>query len=182
MFEADVLDVAQHAFTGDLPTEPRVGELIDEAHRRYAGLHDGRVADYIPILAEADPNWFGLTLAGTNDRTHSAGDTGLAFSIRSISKAFVFALVYEAYGHQAVHERVGVNNTRLPFNSVMAVELNGGSPMNPMVNAGAIATTALMPGATPAAGRAKSPHPTDAATGRRPGNRDDHRYSRRQRE
>ncbi|MFD4403123.1 glutaminase A [Nocardia sp. NPDC058499] len=150
MFEADVLDIAQHAFTGDLPTESRVGELITEAHRRYTGLHDGQVADYIPILAEADPNWFGLTLAGTDGSTHSAGDTGIAFSIQSISKAFVFALVCETYGHQAVHERVGVNNTGLPFNSVMAVELNAGSPMNPMVNAGAIATTALMPGATPA--------------------------------
>lgn len=49
-----------------------------------------------------------------------------------------------------MHERVGVNNTGLPFNSVIAVELNDGSPMNPMVNAGAIATTAMMPGASPA--------------------------------
>lgn len=66
---------------------------------------------------------------------------------QSISKAFVFALAADEIGHAAVHETVGVNNTGLAFNSVMAVELNGGSPMNPMVNAGAIATTALVPGA-----------------------------------
>jgi glutaminase len=49
-------------------------------------------------------------------------------------------------GHEDVLEIVGVNNTGLPFNSVVAVELNDGHPMNPMVNAGAIATTALIPG------------------------------------
>ncbi|MDF2848286.1 MAG: glsA, partial [Oerskovia sp.] len=72
------------------------------------------------------------------------------FSVQSISKAFVYALVCEAYGHETVRDRVGVNNTGLPFNSVMALELNDGHPMNPMVNAGALATTAMMPGGTPA--------------------------------
>lgn len=82
-------------------------------------------------------------------RAHSVGDVDIAFSIQSISKAFVFALVCEAFGHEAVHERVGVNNTGLPFNSVIALELNEGNPMNPMVNAGAIATTGMMPGGSP---------------------------------
>ena len=62
---------------------------------------------------------------------------------------FVYALLCEAYGHQRVLDVVGVNNTGLPFNSVVAIELNDGHPMNPMVNAGAIATTALLPGGTP---------------------------------
>ena len=75
------------------------------------------------------------------------GDPGPTFSIQSVSKAFVFALVCDALGPEAVLEPVGVNNTGLPFNSVMALELNGGSPMNPMVNAGALATTSLVPGA-----------------------------------
>jgi glutaminase len=52
------------------------------------------------------------------------------------------------HGHQRVRDIVGVNNTGLAFNSLMALELNAGHPMNPMVNAGAIATTALVPGAT----------------------------------
>jgi len=148
MFEADVADIAQHASTGGLPA--RLGETVAAAHRRYAGLDEGVVADYIPILAEADPAHFGLVVAQVDGAVHRAGDAGVAFSIQSISKAFVFALVCEAIGHEAVHEIVGVNNTGLPFNSVMAIELNGGSPMNPMVNAGAIATTALVPAATPA--------------------------------
>ena len=70
------------------------------------------------------------------------------FSIQSISKAFVYALVC---GRSGITLRpVEVNNTGLAFNSVVAIELNDGHPMNPMVNAGAIATTALVPGATPA--------------------------------
>ncbi|MGX1695532.1 glutaminase A [Microbacterium keratanolyticum] len=151
MFESDVLDVTQQASTGDLPAKSHVDDLIADAHARYAGLSDGVVADYIPILAEADPSWFGLTLVGINGSTHSAGNADITFSIQSISKAFVFALVCEEVGHAAIHDRIGVNNTGLPFNSVMAVELNGGNPMNSMVNAGAIATTALMPGRTIAA-------------------------------
>lgn len=144
MFEADVLDVAQQTSTGSLPQAQTVSDLLSEAHRRYTTHHDGAVADYIPVLAEADPGSFGLSLVTVDGTVHEAGDTEVAFSIQSISKAFVFALACEELGHERVHEVVGVNNTGLPFNSVMAIELNNGSPMNPMVNAGAIATTGLI--------------------------------------
>src|SRR5699024_9743406 len=117
----------QRARTGDLPAETRVAALVREAHARYAASQDGTVADYIPILGEADPRLFGLSLAEVDGTVHHAGDADVAFSVQSISKAFVPAL---------------------PFSSVIALELNEGSPMNPMVNAGAIATTALMPGET----------------------------------
>lgn len=79
---------------------------------------------------------------------HASGDCDVEFTIQSISKAFVFALVCDAIGHDEIRERVGVNDTGLPFHSVMVIELNRGHPMNPMVNAGALATTALVPGAT----------------------------------
>lgn len=150
MFEADVLGVSQRSSTGSLPEKAAVTELLTTAHQRYAEADDGAVADYIPILAEANPASFGLTLATVDGEVHEVGDVGLAFSIQSISKAFVFALVCEELGHQRVHEVVGVNNTGLPFNSVIALELNEGSPMNPMVNAGAIATTGLVTAASSA--------------------------------
>ncbi|MFJ2618465.1 glutaminase A [Glutamicibacter sp. NPDC087344] len=146
MFEADTHDVLQRSFTGDLPSKERVAQAVAEAHARYAGHTDGAVADYIPILAEADPNWFGISLIDVFGGHYPAGDTELKFSIQSISKAFVFALVCESSGHAQLHQQIGVNNTGLPFNSVMAMELNNGSPMNSMVNAGALATTAMMPG------------------------------------
>ncbi|MBK0422579.1 glutaminase A [Leucobacter sp. CSA2] len=148
MFELDSDGVEQRASTGNLPFDSEVDALILKAYHRYLDLNDGQLADYIPILAQADPALFGLALTDIAGTQYRAGDTGASFSIQSISKAFVFALVCEEIGHSAVHDRVGVNNTGLPFNSVMAVELNDGHPMNPMVNAGAIATTALMPGAT----------------------------------
>ncbi|MFD6700956.1 MULTISPECIES: glutaminase A [unclassified Microbacterium] len=147
MFEADVSDIPQLSATGALPQAEQVDALVAEAHARYAGQDDGVVADYIPILAEADPAWFGLSVVDVSGGAHSAGDTDVAFSIQSISKAFVFALAAEEIGHETIRDVVGVDNTGLAFNSVVAVELNGGSPMNSMANAGAIATTALIPGA-----------------------------------
>jgi glutaminase len=146
MFETRLQDVPQRALTGELPEESQVARLLHEAHGRYAGLGEGRVADYIPALAEADPAAFGLALVEVDGTAHLAGDTAAAFTLQSISKAFVLALVLDAIGHEEVHRVVGVNNTGLPFDSVIALELNRGSPMNPMVNAGAIATTALLPG------------------------------------
>lgn len=144
MFEADVQDVAQLVATGSIPSSAEIDALLATAHERYAATTDGRVADYIPVLGAADPSKFGMSLVTADGRTHSLGDTAHTFSIQSISKAFVYALVCDALGHEVVHDRVGVNNTGLPFNSVVALELNGGSPLNPMVNAGAIATTALV--------------------------------------
>jgi len=144
--ELDVGDVVQTVSTGRLPGWDRVEELVVEAHARNRAVEDGAVADYIPVLAEVDPALFGVSVVEVGGAVHSAGDVEHAFSIQSISKAFVYALACEALGHELVLERVGVDNTGLAFNSVMAIELHGGHPMNPMVNAGALATTALLPG------------------------------------
>lgn len=150
MFESNTFDVPQLSSTGTLPTKERIEQVLFEAHARYEGHNEGAVADFIPILAEADPRWFGISLVDVFGGHYGVGDNDLKFSIQSISKAFVFALVCDASGHTLMHERIGVNNTGLPFNSVMAVELNNGSPMNSMVNAGALATTAIMPGGSTA--------------------------------
>lgn len=146
----ELADVPQQVSTGRLPEWDRADAIVDGAHRRYAPLTDGAVADYIPVLAEADPEEFAVAVAEVGGGVHEVGDAGAAFTVQSIAKAFVFALACEAHGHTAVRERIGVDNTGLPFNSVIAIELNAGHPRNPMVNAGAIATTAIMPGQTPA--------------------------------
>ena len=143
-------EVEQEVSTGSLPGWDRVDQLVSEARARYLDRDEGVVADYIPVLAQAEPAQFGVCVAESGGAVHAAGDTEVEFSVQSISKAFVYALVCEAYGHERVLGRIGVNNTGLPFNSVMAVELNDGHPMNPMVNAGALATTALVPGQSPA--------------------------------
>ena len=133
--------------TGHLPPAEAVAALEREAHDRYRGVAEGKVADYIPALAKASADWFGVCVAGVEGGVYEVGDAGRAFSIQSISKPFVFALVCQALGGGRAREAVGVNATGLPFNSVMAIELNADRTMNPMVNAGAIATTSLAPGA-----------------------------------
>lgn len=141
-------EVAQRVATGSLPDLDEVRELVQAAYDDAREVTDGEVADYIPSLAEVDPELFGLCLTRVDGGCHDVGDAEVEFSIQSISKAFVHSLVSEARGHDVLNDRVGVNNTGLPFHSVMALELNHGHPLNPMVNAGALATTALIPGDT----------------------------------
>jgi glutaminase len=137
-----------HVSTGRLPTDDVVRGLLVEAYDRYRDVSDGSVADYIPALARVPPDLFGACIVSADGRMADVGDTGHRFSIQSVSKPFVFALVCDAIGPEAARRKLGVNSTGLPFNSVMAIELNTDRTMNPMVNAGAIATTSLVPGST----------------------------------
>jgi glutaminase len=98
-----------------------------------------------PALAQVSPDLFGICVAGTNGRLFQAGDAEHEFTIMSVSKPFVFALVCERLGPDEMRARVGVNGTGLPFNSLEAVERSPDGRTNPMVNAGAIATTSLAP-------------------------------------
>ena len=114
--------------------------LVDsmDAARTYLGL--GRVADYIPALALADANAFGMALATVDGEVFEAGDAGAAFSIQSISKLFTLALVL-AEGGDAVWRRVGREPSGNPFNSLVQLETEHGIPRNPFINAGAIVVT-----------------------------------------
>lgn len=134
--------------TGRLPDAERVRALVAEAYGLFRDVREGAVADYIPALAKTPPDLFGVCVVGVNGAVHGAGDVDARFSIQSVSKPFVFALVCEAIGSDAARDRLGVNATGLPFNSVMAIELNKDRTMNAMVNAGAIAATSLLPGDT----------------------------------
>jgi glutaminase len=136
--------------TGRLPDRDQVMRLVDEAYGRFRGVDDGEVANYIPALGRAPRNLFGICVADIDGSWHAAGDAGHEFSIQSVSKPFVFALVCQALGAEEARRKIGVNATGLPFDSVMAIDLNPERTMNPMVNAGAIATTSLIPGATAA--------------------------------
>ncbi len=136
--------------TGTLPAPEQVQAIVDAAHAAFAGERAGAVADYIPALARVSPDLFGISVVGVSGRHLGAGDVDHPFSIQSISKPFVFALVCQALGAEEARRRIGVNATGLPFDSVMAIELNAERTMNPMVNAGAIATTSCIPGATAA--------------------------------
>jgi glutaminase len=134
--------------TGDLPEPEEVQRLVIEAYERYRGTRDGDVADYIPALADASPDLFGISVVGARGRSFEIGDVDTHFSIQSVSKPFVFALVCQDVGYESARQKVGVNSTGMPFDSLMAVELNAARTMNPLVNAGAIAATSLVAGTT----------------------------------
>ena len=102
-----------------------------------------------PALRTADPDHFGIVVAGVTGATHGAGDSAVPFSIMSVAKPFVFALACAALGADGVRARIGVNATGLPFNALTAVERSPDGRTNPMVNPGAIATTALVAGRDP---------------------------------
>ena len=132
--------------TGHLPPAERVRELVREAYARFREVGDGRNADVYPALTAVPPDLFGLCVVGTNGAVYGAGDFDHLFSIMSVSKPFVFALVCQELGAEEARRRLGVNATGLPFNSLEAIERGEDGRTNPMVNSGAIATTSLVPG------------------------------------
>ncbi|MBC8104734.1 MAG: glutaminase A [Cytophagales bacterium] len=114
-------------------------------HAKYLGLTEGSVADYIPELAKADPEWFGIALVTGDGRVFEVGSSRQQFTIQSISKPFTYGLALEEHGVEQVLARVGVEPTGDAFNSIV-LDKKTGRPLNPMVNAGAIAVTDLVPG------------------------------------
>jgi glutaminase len=105
----------------------------------------GAPAGYIPELAAADPDRLALAVVGPRGRVRAVGDVTHEFTIQSISKPFVLALALADRGRDAVLRKVGVEPSGEPFNAI-SLEPGTGRPANPMVNAGAIATSALIPG------------------------------------
>lgn len=134
--------------TGHLPTPEQVSALVAEAYTRYKDTTEGEVSQVYPALARVPRDLFGICVVGASGNVYAVGDTDYPFSIMSVSKPFVFALVCESMGWKAAHAKIGANSTGLPFNSLAAVEWSADGRTNPMVNAGAIATTSLVPGDT----------------------------------
>lgn len=106
----------------------------------------GEVADYIPELAAADPERLGACVATPDGTVYSAGDAEVEFTVQSMSKPFVYGLAIAAIGLPAVLEKVDVEPSGEAFNAI-SLEEHTGRPENPMINAGAILTHSLVPGA-----------------------------------
>jgi glutaminase len=138
----------QYVSTGHLPPAEDVVRLVDEAYERYKLNADGKNSQVYPALARVPSDLFGACVVGTNGEVYAVGAAEYEFSIMSVSKPFVFAAVCQAIGPEEARRKLGANATGLPFNSLAAIERSGDGRTNPMVNAGAIATTSLVPGAT----------------------------------
>lgn len=116
--------------------------FLSDLHGNIGGAEiTGKVADYIPELAKADPNWFGISIATTDGYEYGRGDTEVPFTIQSISKAFTYGLALQEWGEEQVTQVVGVEPSGDAFNSISLDPVTG-RPFNPMINAGAIAASA----------------------------------------
>ncbi|WP_331776062.1 glutaminase [Sulfurospirillum sp. 1612] len=106
-------------------------------------LEQGKVADYIPALGRVNPNQFAMSLQLFDGTTFGVGDVDTKFSIQSISKVFTFTLALDLY-EKTLHERVGIEPSGNPFNSLVQLEYEKGIPRNPFINAGAIVVTDML--------------------------------------
>ena len=140
------MEDAPYVSTGRLPSPDLVRRSVDEAYKRYRSAAGGERSRIYPALARVPAGLFGICAVGTSGNVHAVGDADHGFAIMSVAKPFVFALVCQALGPEEARDRLGANATGLPFNSVTAVERGPDGRTNPMVNAGAIATTSLAPG------------------------------------
>jgi glutaminase len=119
---------------------------LTEAHDRFRSNSEGANSQVYPALARVAPDLFGICVVAANGSVFAVGDSEHEFAIMSVSKPFVFALVCELIGPEQAREKLGANATGLPFNSLEGIERSPDGTTNPMVNAGAIATTSLVPG------------------------------------
>jgi glutaminase len=122
-----------------------IQRYLQALHERHAGLADGHVATYIPELARVDPDRFAICLATTDGCVYEVGDARQRFTIQSISKPLTYGLALGDHGLEAVLQRIGVEPTGDAFNSI-SLEPGSGRPLNPMINAGAIAAASLVSG------------------------------------
>jgi glutaminase len=136
----------EYVSTGHLPSPRQVQAAVDEAYRLYRAEAGGTPSQTYPALARVPGHLFGICVAGVGGRMYRAGDSGHQFTIMSVAKPFVFALVCETLGAERARQKLGVNATGLAFDSLSFVERSADGRSNPMVNAGAIAATSLVQG------------------------------------
>lgn len=137
---------AQHSRSPVAPRADLVERVVREAYDTYRSDTSGANADYIPALAQVDSKLFGITVISTDNQAVTVGDVTTPFSIQSISKVYTLALAMEELGPSKVFERIGSEPTGRAFNSVQGVVEMPTHTANPLVNAGAIATTSLISG------------------------------------
>jgi len=118
--------------------------IIDRIYKEVQPLlGTGKVADYIPALAEKDNMKFGMVVKLLDGTTFSVGDADEQFSIQSISKVLSLTMVVNQ-DNDFLKTRCGKEPSGTPFNSLVQLEYENGIPRNPFINAGALVTTDQM--------------------------------------
>ena len=124
-----------------------IHDYLAALHGRFRDLTDGNVADYIPELARVDPNAFGICVATRDGHVYEVGDTQVPFTIQSVSKPLTYGIALDDHGEAGVLAKVGVEPSGDAFNAI-SLRPQDGAPLNPLINAGAIAVCGLVKGET----------------------------------
>ena len=129
----------------EIQSEEQIDRVLEDALEfglRYIG--EGKLADYIPALTKANPNHLGITVLTRDGVYHSVGDTEHSFTIQSVGKVLLLIYALVELGSETVFDRVGVEPSGDSFNSIVKLETKQNYPLNPFINAGAIATMGLV--------------------------------------
>jgi len=134
---------------GTVPEPAALQKAVDDAYAKFKDEKGGANASYIPYLAKVPSNLFGVVIVTVDGKVYSAGDVNYAFAIESVSKPFTASLVMNESGPETILNKIGVEPTGMPFNSVIAIELEPNRSVNPFVNAGAMAAVSLVKAKSP---------------------------------
>ncbi len=125
-------------------TVSQIKQAAAEAYAEAKGVKGGANANYIPYLANIDPELFGLSVTLADGTSFNFGDTEYRFGIESVSKVPTAILAMIQHTPKGVLDRIGADATGLPFNSIFAILLENDHPSTPLVNAGAISACSLI--------------------------------------
>lgn len=126
-------------------TQIQLENWVTEAKKR---VIEGRLPHYIPRLSQANPQVFAVQIQTLNQQIYQVGQISDNFPLMSVIKPFNFLFLLESLGKRRVFASVGMQPSEYPFNSLEQLQLDQGFPRNPMINSGAIALAALLPGET----------------------------------
>lgn len=119
-------------------SNPDYQQILDEISLELISLgHAGKVASYIPELANVNPKHFGVHLMAVDGQSFSTGDSEVKFSIQSVSKVLSLTLALQLMGDE-LWQRLDFEPSGSAFNSLVQLEYEKGFPRNPLINAGAI--------------------------------------------
>ena len=127
------------------PIDDEIRQIFDQC----SGIDGGEVATYIPELADAGRTAHGLCVMSVEGHSYAYGAVDVPFTIQSISKVFAYALALETHGFHAVDALIDVEPSGEAFNE-LSLDARTHRPRNPMINAGAITASSLLPGDGPA--------------------------------
>jgi glutaminase len=105
-----------------------VTTLVSEAHERFKSNTEDENSKVYPALARVQSDLFGVCVVGTSSDVYAVGDAEYEFTIMSVSKPFLFALVCWELGVEEVRQKIGVNATGRAFNSLEGIERNPDEP------------------------------------------------------